>query len=207
MAAPVAESEVAGGLVGQDEGGVGHEGPGDGGALHLAPGQPRPGGEPPGGPRRPGRAPRGPGLGVPDAVEQQGQGHPFSAHVRWGSGEELEDEALPPVARPRSGSAEARGPRGARPGRRGPPGGSPPGRAVRGRDAAHRHRPGPRGPPASVLADEPTGNLDSATGAAILDLLAAQVAETGAAMLMVTHDAAAAARADRVVSLRDGRLA
>jgi len=60
--------------------------------------------------------------------------------------------------------------------------------------------------PELVLADEPTGNLDSATGAAILDLLAAQVADTGAAMLMVTHDVGAAARADRIVSLRDGKL-
>ena len=60
--------------------------------------------------------------------------------------------------------------------------------------------------PAILLADEPTGNLDSATGAEILDLLGARVRETGAALLMVTHDAGAASRADRVVSLRDGML-
>jgi ABC-type lipoprotein export system ATPase subunit len=60
--------------------------------------------------------------------------------------------------------------------------------------------------PELILADEPTGNLDSATGEVVLDLLAAQVAEAGAALLMVTHDASAAARADRVVHLRDGRL-
>src|SRR5437660_2669261 len=60
--------------------------------------------------------------------------------------------------------------------------------------------------PRLLLADEPTGNLDSATGAEILDLLGERVRETGAALLMVTHDASAASRADRVVSLRDGVL-
>ena len=60
--------------------------------------------------------------------------------------------------------------------------------------------------PRLILADEPTGNLDSTTGAEILDLLASRVGETGAALLMVTHDANAAARADRTVSLRDGRV-
>jgi putative ABC transport system ATP-binding protein len=60
--------------------------------------------------------------------------------------------------------------------------------------------------PRLILADEPTGNLDSATGAEILDLLAEQVAESGAALVMVTHDADAAARAKRVVHLRDGKL-
>jgi ABC-type lipoprotein export system ATPase subunit len=60
--------------------------------------------------------------------------------------------------------------------------------------------------PELLLADEPTGNLDSATGAEILDVLGDRVRETGAALLMVTHDAGAASRADRVVSLKDGRL-
>jgi ABC-type lipoprotein export system ATPase subunit len=60
--------------------------------------------------------------------------------------------------------------------------------------------------PGLILADEPTGNLDSVTGAAILDLLTSQVREAGAALLMVTHDESAAARADRTVHLRDGRL-
>ena len=60
--------------------------------------------------------------------------------------------------------------------------------------------------PRLILADEPTGNLDSATGAEILDLLGEQVAETGAALVMVTHDAGAAQRAKRVVHLRDGKL-
>jgi ABC-type lipoprotein export system ATPase subunit len=60
--------------------------------------------------------------------------------------------------------------------------------------------------PDLILADEPTGNLDSANGAVVLDVLAAQVAEAGAALLVVTHDDSAAARADRVLHLRDGHL-
>jgi ABC-type lipoprotein export system ATPase subunit len=60
--------------------------------------------------------------------------------------------------------------------------------------------------PRLILADEPTGNLDSANGTQILDLLCAEVAEAGATLLMVTHDAAAAGRARRVLSLRDGAL-
>jgi putative ABC transport system ATP-binding protein len=61
--------------------------------------------------------------------------------------------------------------------------------------------------PRLVLADEPTGNLDSVTGRAVLDLLSSLVASTGTALLMVTHDESAAARTGRVVHLRDGRLA
>jgi ABC-type lipoprotein export system ATPase subunit len=60
--------------------------------------------------------------------------------------------------------------------------------------------------PELILADEPTGNLDSATGAVVLDVLAAQVAEAGASLLMVTHDESAAARAGRTLHLRDGHL-
>ena len=60
--------------------------------------------------------------------------------------------------------------------------------------------------PELILADEPTGNLDSTNGAIVLDVLAEQVAEAGAALLMVTHDESAAKRADRVLHLRDGRL-
>jgi ABC-type lipoprotein export system ATPase subunit len=60
--------------------------------------------------------------------------------------------------------------------------------------------------PELILADEPTGNLDSANGAIVLDVLAEQVAEVGAALLMVTHDETAASRADRVLHLRDGHL-
>ena len=60
--------------------------------------------------------------------------------------------------------------------------------------------------PRVILADEPTGNLDSTTGKAVLDVLAAQVEDAGAALLMVTHDANAAARAERVLHLKDGQL-
>jgi ABC-type lipoprotein export system ATPase subunit len=60
--------------------------------------------------------------------------------------------------------------------------------------------------PELLLADEPTGNLDSATGAEVLKLLAEVVAEVSTALVMVTHDEAAAALADRVLHLRDGRL-
>ena len=58
-----------------------------------------------------------------------------------------------------------------------------------------------------ILADEPTGNLDSVTGGEVLDLLIAQVAERDAALLLVTHDAQAAGRADRVLTLVDGKIA
>jgi len=60
--------------------------------------------------------------------------------------------------------------------------------------------------PPLLLADEPTGNLDSATGAAIIDLLLALNRERGSTLLLVTHDAALAARAGRMVALRDGRV-
>ena len=60
--------------------------------------------------------------------------------------------------------------------------------------------------PPLLLADEPTGNLDSATGAAIIDLLFSLNRERGSTLLLVTHDPALAERADRVVSLRDGRV-
>ncbi|MFZ4764285.1 MAG: ABC transporter ATP-binding protein [Roseimicrobium sp.] len=60
--------------------------------------------------------------------------------------------------------------------------------------------------PALLLADEPTGNLDSHTGAQVLDLLAEIVRETHAALLMVTHSEEAAQRCDRVLHMRDGEL-
>jgi putative ABC transport system ATP-binding protein len=60
--------------------------------------------------------------------------------------------------------------------------------------------------PPLLLADEPTGNLDSSIGAAIIELLFALNRERGSTLLLVTHDAALAERADRVVSLRDGRV-
>jgi len=60
--------------------------------------------------------------------------------------------------------------------------------------------------PEVVLADEPTGNLDRAAGALVLDLLRRACNESGQTVVMVTHDPSAAARADRVVFLRDGRV-
>jgi putative ABC transport system ATP-binding protein len=61
--------------------------------------------------------------------------------------------------------------------------------------------------PALVFADEPTGNLDAATGSAIVDLLFARRAETGATLVIITHDAGLAERCERVVTLADGRIA
>jgi ABC-type lipoprotein export system ATPase subunit len=60
--------------------------------------------------------------------------------------------------------------------------------------------------PDLVLADEPTGNLDSAAGAAILDLLGEVVTDAGAALVLVTHDHRAAARTERTLHVRDGRV-
>lgn len=61
--------------------------------------------------------------------------------------------------------------------------------------------------PAILLADEPTGNLDGATGQAIMDLLFGLQDRHGATLILVTHAADLAARCDRVVRLMDGRLA
>jgi putative ABC transport system ATP-binding protein len=60
--------------------------------------------------------------------------------------------------------------------------------------------------PAVLLADEPTGNLDGATGARVLDTLADLRREHGTTMVLVTHDPAVAALADRKVHLKDGRI-
>ncbi len=60
--------------------------------------------------------------------------------------------------------------------------------------------------PAVIIADEPTGNLDSANGARVLDLLRTVNRETGAALLLATHDASVAAAADRLVQMRDGHV-
>lgn len=60
--------------------------------------------------------------------------------------------------------------------------------------------------PKLVLADEPTGNLDSQTGAEVLALLDLARREEGAALLLVTHDAQVARRADRIVHMADGVL-
>jgi putative ABC transport system ATP-binding protein len=61
--------------------------------------------------------------------------------------------------------------------------------------------------PAVVFADEPTAALDTATGAAVLDLLFAAAREAGAALVIATHDAAVAARAHHLLRLDGGRVA
>lgn len=63
------------------------------------------------------------------------------------------------------------------------------------------------GAPDLVLADEPTGNLDSKHGAAVIDLLLELVRERGATLLLVTHNPAYARRMARVLAMRDGRIA
>ena len=60
--------------------------------------------------------------------------------------------------------------------------------------------------PKLLLADEPTGNLDHATGAAVMDLLFALRAEAGATLVLITHDRELAARCDREIHLADGRI-
>jgi putative ABC transport system ATP-binding protein len=60
--------------------------------------------------------------------------------------------------------------------------------------------------PPLLFADEPTGNLDTATGAAILDLLFARRRETGATLFVITHDPALAGRCDRVLEMADGKI-
>lgn len=60
--------------------------------------------------------------------------------------------------------------------------------------------------PKVLLADEPTGNLDSATGVAVLELLEQLNTESGVALVIVTHDRDVAARAQRQVAMRDGAI-
>ena len=60
--------------------------------------------------------------------------------------------------------------------------------------------------PEIIFADEPTGNLDSTTGAEILDFMRRAVRELGQTIVMVTHDPVAASYADRVVFLADGKI-
>jgi len=60
--------------------------------------------------------------------------------------------------------------------------------------------------PLILAADEPTGNLDSDTGAGIIDLIFEQKNRRGSTLVLVTHDAGLAARCDRVVRLRSGRI-
>ncbi|MDE2561495.1 MAG: ABC transporter ATP-binding protein [Sphingomonadales bacterium] len=60
--------------------------------------------------------------------------------------------------------------------------------------------------PVLLFADEPTGNLDHATGESVSDLLFARAAEAGATLVIVTHDPALAARCGRIVTLEDGHI-
>lgn len=61
--------------------------------------------------------------------------------------------------------------------------------------------------PSLIFADEPTGNLDAATGNAIIDLLFARRAETAATLIIITHDPLLAERCERIITLADGRIA
>lgn len=63
------------------------------------------------------------------------------------------------------------------------------------------------GQPKLILADEPTGNLDSETGDLVIDLLSSLPRERAVATILVTHDARVARYADRVLAMRDGKLA
>jgi putative ABC transport system ATP-binding protein len=60
--------------------------------------------------------------------------------------------------------------------------------------------------PRLILADEPTGSLDSATSATVVDVLSAQTRTLGAALIVVTHDPVVASQLDRIIWLRDGRV-
>jgi putative ABC transport system ATP-binding protein len=60
--------------------------------------------------------------------------------------------------------------------------------------------------PSLILADEPTGNLDLATGGEVMDLLFGLKDRTGATLLLITHDRTLAKRCDRILSLADGRI-
>ena len=60
--------------------------------------------------------------------------------------------------------------------------------------------------PALIFGDEPTGNLDEATGLAVVELLFDRLRETGATLVLITHDVALAARCDRVIEMKDGHI-
>ncbi len=60
--------------------------------------------------------------------------------------------------------------------------------------------------PRLLFADEPTGNLDAQTGEAVIDLLFRRLDETGATLLLITHDQELAARAGRIIRMRDGAI-
>ncbi|MCD4825355.1 MAG: ABC transporter ATP-binding protein, partial [Phycisphaerae bacterium] len=60
--------------------------------------------------------------------------------------------------------------------------------------------------PAILFADEPTGNLDSENGVSLLELFRRINQQNGQTIVMITHDAAAAACADRILHMKDGRI-
>jgi len=60
--------------------------------------------------------------------------------------------------------------------------------------------------PRMILADEPTGSLDSVNAGQVLDILAEVVKQQGLTLIMVTHDSAVSARADRIIYMRDGKI-
>ncbi len=60
--------------------------------------------------------------------------------------------------------------------------------------------------PALIFGDEPTGNLDEATGDAVVELLFGRLVETGATLILITHDAALAQRCDRIIEMKDGHI-
>lgn len=60
--------------------------------------------------------------------------------------------------------------------------------------------------PRMILADEPTGSLDSVSATQVLDILTGIVKQQGLTLVMVTHDASVSARADRIIRMRDGRI-
>ncbi|PHR92693.1 MAG: ABC transporter [Robiginitomaculum sp.] len=60
--------------------------------------------------------------------------------------------------------------------------------------------------PELIFADEPTGNLDAVTGAGVADMLFARAKDRGATLILVTHDPELARRADRIVTMQDGRI-
>lgn len=60
--------------------------------------------------------------------------------------------------------------------------------------------------PRMILADEPTGSLDSVNAAQVLDILTGIVKEQGLTLIMVTHDATVSARSDRIIHMRDGKI-
>lgn len=62
------------------------------------------------------------------------------------------------------------------------------------------------GEPRLILADEPTGNLDSTTGSQVIELLRSFNRDFGVTVLMITHDRDMAMRCDRVIEIRDGRV-